>query len=124
MRKFFLACPYGHVDAAIIEKRFFICNQVSAQIVSAGHAVFSQVSMSHPINLALAKMGRDDISALWAPIDLHFMDSMDELIVVDIDGWKESSGVAREIEHFKSTGRAVHYSSEFSQSLVDAQSAN
>lgn len=55
MRKIFLACPYSHADAEVVEQRFRACNEVAATIVRAGHVVFSQVSMSHPINLCLAE---------------------------------------------------------------------
>ncbi len=118
MRSFFLACPYGHTDAKVVESRFVKCNQVSAHVIAAGHAIFSQVSMSHPINNELKAMGRDDISVLWAPVDQHFMQAMDELIVLDIDGWKESSGVAREIAFFESANRPVHYWSEIEKEFV------
>lgn len=112
MRKFFLACPYGHPDPKTVEMRFDTCNEVSAKIIVAGHAVFSQVSMSHPINAVFNSWERTDISELWAPVDEMFMSAMDELIVVDIEGWKQSSGVAREIKFFEDRGRPVHYWSE------------
>ncbi|MBX9335961.1 DUF1937 family protein, partial [Serratia marcescens] len=48
MRKIFLACPYSHADANVVQQRFIACNEVAAAIVRAGSAVFSQVSMSHP----------------------------------------------------------------------------
>ena len=37
---------------------------------------------------------------------------MDELIVIDAPGWKESSGVAREIDFFKARNRRVSLWSE------------
>ncbi|WP_204325045.1 DUF1937 family protein, partial [Stenotrophomonas maltophilia] len=48
VRKIFLACPYGHDDPRVVAQRFDISNRVAAAIMRAGHAVFSQVSMSHP----------------------------------------------------------------------------
>lgn len=66
MRKIFLACPYSHADAEVVEQRFRACNEVAATIVRAGHVVFSQVSMSHPINLCLAELDRAAIGRLWA----------------------------------------------------------
>lgn len=112
MRKIFLACPYGHPDVAVIETRFDMSNAVAATILAAGAAVFSQVSMSHPINAQLAHLRNADIGRLWAPVDAVFMDVMEELIVIDIDGWKESSGVAREIDFFRKRGRPVSLWSE------------
>jgi hypothetical protein len=112
MRKIFLACPYGHVDKSVVENRFDVSNEVAAKIARAGAVVFSQVSMSHPINHYLADLDKAGIGKLWAPIDQVFMDAMEELIVIDEPGWKESAGVAREIDFFKERDRRVSIWSE------------
>lgn len=104
MRKIFLACPYGHSDKTVVEERFQLSNAVAAKIARSGSVVFSQVSMSHPINAHFADLDKLAIGKLWAPIDAVFMDAMTEIIVIDAPGWKESSGVAREIKFFKSKG--------------------
>lgn len=112
MRKIFLACPYGHADSAVVEQRFELSNAVAARIVRGGAAVFSQVSMSHPINAHLTDLDKAGIGKLWGPVDAVFMEAMDELIVIDAPGWKESSGVAREIDFFKARNRRVSLWSE------------
>ncbi|RAM63166.1 hypothetical protein RB25_20845 [Herbaspirillum rubrisubalbicans] len=112
MRKIFLACPYGHSDKVVVEHRFQVSNAVAANIVSAGATVFSQVSMSHPINAHLVGLDKAAVGQLWAPVDAVFMEAMEELIVIDEPGWKESSGVAREIQFFKERGRRVSIWSE------------
>lgn len=114
MRKIFLACPYSHADANVVQQRFLACNQVAARILEAGHAVFSQVSMSHPINLCFEGKDNAAIGKLWAPVDALYMAMMDELIVLDLPGWKESGGIKREIEVFESSGRRVSLWSEVS----------
>ncbi len=123
MRKIFLACPYGHSDDAVVAERFEISNQVAARIIASGSTVFSQVSMSHPINARLSHLSKAEIGAIWAPVDAVFMEAMEELIVVDIAGWEISSGVAREIEFFKDKGRRVslwsEIESEFESSALD-----
>ncbi len=112
MRKIFLACPYGHADAAVVEQRFEVANAVAATIARSGSIVFSQVSMSHPINRHLADLDKAGVGKLWAPIDAAFMADMNELIVIDEPGWKESAGVAREIAFFKERDRRVSLWSE------------
>jgi hypothetical protein len=112
LRKIFLACPYGHDDASIVERRFSVSNSVASRIIRSGATVFSQVSMSHPINKEMGDLDKAAIGKLWGPVDAVFMEAMEELIVVDIDGWKESSGVAREIVFFKERGRPVSLWSE------------
>jgi len=104
MRKIFLACPYGHADKNVVEQRFHLSNAVAAKIARSGSVVFSQVSMSHPINAHLSDLDKAGIGALWAPIDAVFMESMTEIIVIDASGWEQSAGVAREIDFFKRKG--------------------
>ncbi|WP_219219362.1 DUF1937 family protein [Variovorax boronicumulans] len=108
MRKIFLACPYGHDDKEVVAQRFQLSNRVAARIVKTGCAVFSQVSMSHPINGELTGLDKAGIGKLWAPVDQVFMDAMEELIVIDAPGWKDSAGVAREMQIFKDRGCPVH----------------
>ena len=107
MRKIFLACPYSHVEAAVVHERFVQCNRVAAHIIESGHAVFSQVSMSHPINLCFADKDNAAIGKLWAPVDAVFMELLEELIVLDLPGWELSGGIKREIEFFQQRGRKV-----------------
>ncbi|NBF05755.1 DUF1937 family protein [Pseudomonas sp. Fl5BN2] len=118
MRKIFLACPYSHPEAAVVNERFIQCNRVAAGILQAGHAVFSQVSMSHPINLCLEGKDNAAIGKLWAPVDALYMAMMEELIVLDLPGWKDSGGIKREIEVFESSGRRVSLWSEVSHEFV------
>ncbi|USQ51870.1 DUF1937 family protein [Serratia marcescens] len=42
MRKIFLACPYSHADANVVQQRFIACNEVAAAIVRAGSAVLAR----------------------------------------------------------------------------------
>lgn len=117
MRKIFLACPYSHADAEVIHERFIQCNRVAANIIASGNAVFSQVSMSHPINLAFEGKDNAAIGKLWAPVDAVFMAAMEELIVLDLPGWDLSSGIKREIEFFKGRGQKVSLWSEVAEAF-------
>jgi hypothetical protein len=107
MRKIFLACPYSHAKQSVTHDRYIQCNKVAATIVESGNAVFSQVSMSHPINLAFEGKDSAAIGKLWEPVDAVFMEMMEELIILDLPGWDLSSGIKREIEFFKAKGRRV-----------------
>ncbi|KAF1024584.1 MAG: hypothetical protein GAK37_03070 [Pseudomonas sp.] len=118
MRKIFLACPYSHTEPAVVHERFVHCNQVAASIVEAGHAVFSQVSMSNPINQAFTGKDAAAIGKLWAPVDAVFMELLDELIVLDLPGWELSGGIKREIEFFKNKGRRVSLWSQVSAEFI------
>ena len=120
MRKVFLACPYGHDDPEVVASRFEMSNRVAATIVRSGHAVFSQVSMSHPVNLVLKDLKREAIGRLWAPVDEVFMEAMDELVVIDMPGWDVSSGIKREIAFFENRQRKVSLWSAVEAEFVPA----
>jgi hypothetical protein len=107
VRTIFLACPYSHADLRVTEERFDACNRVAAHILESGAAVYSQVSMSHPINLVLENTAKNDIGKLWGPVDATFMNMLDELIVLDLPGWDASSGIKREIDFFRSKNKRV-----------------
>ncbi|MEN0134238.1 MAG: DUF1937 family protein [Rhodococcus sp. (in: high G+C Gram-positive bacteria)] len=123
MRKIFLACPYSHADPAVTHERFLAGNEVAGYIVESGHAVFSQVSMSHPVNLTFAGKDNAAIGRMWGPVDRVFMDAMEELIILDLPGWDQSSGIRREIEFFESRGARVSLWSEVSAEFVAHESS-
>ena len=118
MRKIFLACPYSHADPAVTHERFLASNEVAGYNVESGHAVFSQVSMSHPVNLTFTGKDTTAIGTMWGPVDRVFMDAMEELIILDLPGWDQSSGIRREIEFFESRDRRVSLWSEASAEFV------
>ncbi|WP_435945730.1 DUF1937 family protein [Dryocola sp. BD586] len=112
MRKIFLACPYSHADDAVVAGRVSACNQVAATLIEAGHAVYSQVTLSHPLNGLFRHTQKSDIGKRWAPVDALFLDAMEELIVVDLPGWDKSAGIQREMEFYRLRGQPVSLWSE------------
>ncbi len=49
---------------------------------------------------------------MWAPIDAVFLDAMEELIILDLEGWDKSAGIKREIEFYEGRGQRVSLWSE------------
>lgn len=98
----YLGGPYYNEDPKIIKKRFNLYNKLSALLISKKDVyVFSPISHSHPIvhtkNFDRAFWKYE----FWMPFDLSLLSQCDELYVVDIDGWRESKGLAAEIEFAK-----------------------
>lgn len=112
MKLYFIACPYSDKNKEVVEQRFNQCTEVATALSLAGHAVYSQITMTHPINLVASAQGK---KITWTPIDEAYMSRCDELIVLTLPGWDKSSGVAGEIEYFKSRGRKVWTYDEFAQ---------
>ena len=80
--------------------RFFIvsdngdANGLAWQLMLEGNVVFSPISHTHPIALAV-ELPRD--WEFWKAQDISFLKWCDELHVLKQDGWEESVGVQAEI---------------------------
>ena len=106
MRKVYLAVPYSHTDPAVRELRFLEVNKIAAKMMSKGILVFSPISHTHPIALAgdLPKGWE-----FWKNYDISFIEWADEIQVLMLDGWEESTGVTSEIEIAESMKKPVYY---------------
>src|SRR5262245_43439720 len=96
----YLGCPYTHTSPEIREDRFDKATTATAYLVAQKHVVFSPITMTHPVDVKLA--GRDSTlgSEFWVQFDEAFMDCCARCVVLTLDGWRESKGIAREIEYF------------------------
>jgi len=106
MKKIYLATPYSHDDPLIREARFNAVNKAAARLMSQGYLVFSPISHTHPIALAgdLPK-GWD----FWEEYDREFVKWADELCVLTLDGWRDSTGVTAEIKIAAQYGMLITY---------------
>jgi len=102
----YLACPYSHPDRAVRVARFEAANHTAAMLMVQGKYVFSPISHTHPIaeagNLPL---GWD----FWEEYDRAILVACVEVVVLMLDGWKESKGVTAEIAIAREIGLPVTY---------------
>lgn len=105
MIKVYLATPYTGTPEQQ-QARFEKVNAVAAKMMSDGLLVFSPISHTHPIALAgdLPKGWE-----FWKEYDLTFIEWCDELHVLKLDGWKESTGVTAEIELALKLGKPIRF---------------
>lgn len=102
----YLAAPYSHPDRAVMLARFRAVNKAAALLMSQGLHVFSPISHSHPI----AEVGELPTSwSFWEKYDTEALKMCSQVIVLMLDGWKESKGVAAELEIAKSLGLGITY---------------
>ncbi len=102
----YLAVPYSHKDRAVIVERFNAVNKVAAKLMASGQYVFSPISHTHPI----ADAG--DLPRgweFWDGYDRVMISACDKLIVLQLDGWKESIGVQAEIKIATELGIPIEY---------------
>jgi hypothetical protein len=98
--KIYLAYPYRHPDLAVMRLRFLGASELASRIVRCGdHILFSPLSHSRPIGHFLNNHTDD---TFWLEQDLAFLRMCDELWIALVEGWCDSTGIARErAEAFK-----------------------
>lgn len=94
MKKIYLAGPYSHQNMHVKEHRFKKLNIAAAKLMNEGYLVFSPISHTHPIALAGDLPGGWDF---WEEYDRTFIEWCDEIHVLKLTGWAESTGVSAEI---------------------------
>jgi nucleoside 2-deoxyribosyltransferase len=101
----YLATPYtNHPDGH--EAAFLEACETAALLIRSGVPVFSPITHSHSIAACLPGYQTHDF---WMNVDKPFMRTAFGAIVVRMKGWRESRGVAYEIEFFQSRGKPVFY---------------
>lgn len=105
----YLACPYTDIKPSVREMRFKAATNAAASLIQAGRVVYSPITMTHPIDIVLAGAANTLGSDYWVAFDEAFMEMCSEIVVLLLEGWDRSAGVAREIEYFLSRGRPVSY---------------
>jgi hypothetical protein len=102
----YLACPYSHPDPAVREARFHAVNRAAGQMIANGLLVFSPISHSHPI--AVDCDLPSDFGP-WAAFDHAMIAACSRVVVLKLDGWDRSAGIAEEVAHAIATGKDVEY---------------
>ena len=91
----YLACPYSDGSALVEDQRFIAANRAAARLMQFGVFVLSPISHSHPISRA----GDLPIDwAYWEAYDRALLACCRKMVVLMLDGWKESVGVQAEIK--------------------------
>lgn len=91
----YLACPYSHPDPSVREYRYCTANRVAAQLMKAGIVVFSPLSHSVPISRHIPAVEMDH--RFWMNQDLPLLCQCDEVLVLYLEGCRQSLGVRAEI---------------------------
>ena len=101
----YLASPYSHSDAHVREQRFRAVCRAAARLMRNGDVVFSPIAHGHPIALH----GLPTDWRFWERHDREQLARCDEVIVLMLDGWRDSEGVQAEIRIAAELGKPVRY---------------
>lgn len=102
----YLASPYSHIAPAVRRRRFKAACQAAAAMLTMGLQVFSPIVHSAPI----AACGLDDMNHdFWMHVDKPYLEWCHMVMVLTLDGWRESRGVNIEIAQARSMGKPVSF---------------
>lgn len=89
-----------------MEERYRENAKLVSNLLHEGHFVYSPVVHCHPVAVAYG-LPRD--FQFWKDYNYHMLMRADELMVLCLRGWKESIGVAQEIEWATSWNLPIEY---------------
>jgi hypothetical protein len=105
MKKIYLATPYSGTQKQQIE-RFDEARRVAGKIIKQGYCVFSPICHSHPIAEACDIDGSHDF---WKAQNESWLAWCEEVWIVTMPGWEESTGVKWEMAWAVTNWRPVEF---------------
>jgi hypothetical protein len=105
---YYLATPYSRYRGGLDEAHRLAC-LAAAECFREGLLVFSPIAHTHSI----AKFGGLGAGYdTWGRYDEAMMRAADGLIVVKIEGWDESEGIAAEVKWCEENGKPILFREE------------
>ncbi len=101
----YLASPYSHPDPAVRATRYQQACWHAVRLMREGRLVYSPIVHSHP----LGELGLPSDWPFWAEHNRDMLGVSSRLVVLALDGWDESVGVAAEIEIARELGLPVEF---------------
>lgn len=107
---FYIASPYTHKDPFIMQARYYKAVDFTSWLIEQyRYHVFAPIVHSHP--LCTHRQLRPEYN-FWMELDKIMITQSDGLIVLEIDGWEQSVGIANEIQFAKELKKPVYTSRE------------
>lgn len=103
---FYLASPYSRFPAGL-ELAFQEACKATAALIRLGVRVYSPIAHTHPCAI-LGEIDPYD-HKIWLPADEPFMRLASGLIVLKMESWEISYGIAEEIKVFEAAGKPIVY---------------
>lgn len=90
----YLACPYSDPDPSMRDYRFSIATRFAAKMMRQGDVVFSPLTHGHPM-ACVVELPTD--WGFWEKYCTAFICASQEVVVLQLEGWRESVGVKAEL---------------------------
>ena len=102
----YIAIPYTHKNPAVMDARAEVADHVAALLTRIGYEVYSPISSWHHIS---KEYSLPTDYEFWKNLNDRMMLNSDRVLVIMLDGWKESKGVQDEIAFAERFGIEVKY---------------
>jgi len=91
------------------EQRFDAVSEFTSKLIKGGMVAYSPIAHSHPLAVRYDIRGDFDF---WMPQNYGMLCKASRVIVLTLDGWKESVGVQAEIAFAEQCGLPVDYTND------------
>lgn len=102
---YYLASPYSHKDREVMDERAETVTKAAVDLLHQGIFVFAPIAYNAPWE----KYNLPGDWNFWQDFDKSFVSRMDAVVVLMIDGWDKSVGVAAEIQFANENLIPVYY---------------
>lgn len=102
----YLGTPYSNGSDFLVNFRGEMVDMIATDLTNQGRAIYSPISSWHTI---ACKFDMPKTFEFWEKLNLSFLAQCNRLIVVMLSGWKESIGLAGEIEFAEECNIGIEY---------------
>jgi len=97
----YLAIPYSADDEYVMDFRAKISDMICADLMNKGRLIYAPISSCHHI---AKKYGLPRDWKFWRRLDREFIKICGKIVIITLDGWRESTGIKAEIRLAKKYG--------------------
>ena len=101
MQKIYLASPYSSPDEVTRNDRVELASSIAARLMEEGYVVFSPITHGHSVADHLHHRNVHS-HEFWMGQCLPMLEASDCMMILPIDGWRESRGIAEELAFARS----------------------
>ena len=102
----YLAAPYNHPEAWVVENRMRYVERALAYYAAAGTPATSPLLMHHCLNTGIKLPSTFEF---WENLCADYWVKCDSLVVLTLPGWWRSTGVRKELSWAKRDCKPVSY---------------
>lgn len=106
----YLAAPYSHKKATVRASRVAACSAIVAHMLQRGRYYYSPITHGHHIEQDIDKELQWQH---WLEHSFQMINTLRRVALVELPGWAESKGVAKELEFCKMQKIPVSRISEY-----------